>query len=29
MDYFGINDLQELPTPKDFQAEQNTIGEEK
>lgn len=29
MDYFGINDLQELPTPKDFQEDQNTIGEEK
>lgn len=29
MDYFGINDLKELPTPKDFHAEENTIGEEK
>lgn len=29
MDYFGINDLKELPTPKDFTAEENTIGEEK
>lgn len=28
MDYFGINDLRELPTPKDFSAEENTIGEE-
>lgn len=29
MDYFGINDLKELPTPKDFSTEDNTIGEEK
>ena len=29
MDYFGINDLAELPTPKDFQEDQNTIGENK
>ncbi|MEQ9468801.1 MAG: SMC-Scp complex subunit ScpB [Ekhidna sp.] len=29
MDYFGINDLKELPTPKDFAAEENSIGEEK
>lgn len=31
MDYFGINDLKELPTPKDFSAEENnnTIGEER
>lgn len=29
MDYFGINDLKELPTPKDFATEENTIGEEK
>jgi segregation and condensation protein B len=29
MEYFGINDLTELPTPKDFSAEDNTIGEEK
>ena len=29
MDYFGINDLKELPTPKDFTSEENTIGEEK
>lgn len=28
MDYFGINDLKELPTPKDFQTEENTIGQE-
>ncbi len=27
MDYFGINDLKELPTPKDFNMEENTIGE--
>ena len=27
MDYFGINDLNELPTPKDFSADENTIGE--
>ena len=29
MEYFGINDLHELPTPKDFNAETNTIGEER
>lgn len=29
MDYFGINDLKELPTPKDFSTEENSIGEEK
>lgn len=29
MDYFGINDLKELPTPKDFATEENEIGEEK
>ncbi len=29
MDYFGINDLKELPTPKDFNTEENTIGEER
>ena len=30
MDYFGINDLKELPTPKDFSMEEaNVIGEEK
>ncbi|MTI20628.1 SMC-Scp complex subunit ScpB [Fulvivirga sp. RKSG066] len=29
MEYFGINDLKELPTPKDFaQADDNVIGEE-
>ena len=27
MDYFGINDLNELPTQKDFSADENTIGE--
>jgi segregation and condensation protein B len=27
MEYFGINDLHELPTPKDFTNEVNTIGE--
>lgn len=27
MDYFGINDLKELPTPKDFAMEDNTIGD--
>lgn len=26
MEYFGINDLQELPAPKDFVGEVNTIG---
>ncbi len=26
MDYFGINDLKELPTPKDFKLEDNSIG---
>ena len=29
MDYFGINELSELPTPKDFAKEDNEIGEEK
>jgi segregation and condensation protein B len=29
MDYFGINDLKELPTPKDFKMEENSIGDEK
>jgi len=29
MDYFGINDLKDLPTPKDFSNEENVIGEEK
>ncbi len=28
-DYFGINELNELPTPKDFAKEENQIGEEK
>lgn len=27
MEYFGISDLTELPTPKDFTSEVNTIGE--
>lgn len=27
MEYFGINDISELPTPKDFAHEVNTIGE--
>ncbi len=27
MEYFGINDLTELPVPKDFVAEVNTIGD--
>jgi segregation and condensation protein B len=29
MDYFGINDLSELPTIKDISREENSIGEEK
>lgn len=29
MDYFGINDLSELPLPKDFAGEDNEIGAEK
>ncbi len=29
MDYFGINDINELPTPKDFAQPENEIGEEK
>ncbi len=29
MDYFGINSLKELPTIKDFQKEENSIGDEK
>ncbi|MCF6360489.1 MAG: SMC-Scp complex subunit ScpB [Cyclobacteriaceae bacterium] len=29
MDYFGINDIAELPTPKDFARIDNEIGEEK
>jgi hypothetical protein len=28
MDYFGINDLVELPAPKDFSDEGNEIGTE-
>jgi len=27
MDYFGINDLKDLPTPKDFATEENEIGD--
>jgi segregation and condensation protein B len=27
MEHFGINDIAELPTPKDFTNEVNTIGE--
>ena len=27
MEYFGINDIAELPTPKEFVAEVNTIGD--
>lgn len=27
MDYFGINDLKELPTPKDFSTPDNEIGD--
>lgn len=27
MEYFGINDLKDLPTPKDFSEEVNSIGE--
>lgn len=26
MDYFGINDIKDLPTPKDFSSEDNQIG---
>ncbi len=29
MDYFGINDIKELPQPKDFSSEENEIGEKK
>jgi segregation and condensation protein B len=29
MEYFGINDLKDLPTPKDFSKEENQIGEVK
>ena len=28
MDYFGINSLDQLPTIKDFQKEENSIGDE-
>ncbi len=28
MDYFGINSIKDLPTPKDFVQEENTIGKE-
>ena len=28
MDYFGINNLDQLPTIKDFQKEENSIGDE-
>ena len=28
MDYFGINNLGQLPTIKDFQKEENSIGDE-
>jgi segregation and condensation protein B len=28
MEYFGINSLKDLPTPKDFTKEENQIGEE-
>jgi segregation and condensation protein B len=28
MDYFGINGLNELPTPKDFAVDENTIGDD-
>lgn len=28
MDYFGINDLKDLPSPKDFSQEENSIGDE-
>lgn len=27
LEYFGINSLKDLPTPKDFATEENTIGE--
>jgi len=29
MDYFGINDISELPTPKDISQQENEIGEER
>ena len=28
MEYFGINDLQDLPTPRDFSKDDNSIGDE-
>ena len=28
MEYFGINSLEDMPTPKDFSQEENRIGEE-
>ncbi len=28
MEYFGINNLNDLPTPKDFKADENAIGED-
>jgi segregation and condensation protein B len=28
MEYFGINDLQDLPAPRDFSKDENSIGEE-
>ncbi len=28
MDYFGINDIKDLPTPKDFVKEENIVGKE-
>ncbi|WKV13120.1 SMC-Scp complex subunit ScpB [Marivirga harenae] len=28
MEYFGINDLKDLPTPKDFSQDENQIGKE-
>ena len=28
MEYFGINDLKDLPTPRDFAQQENKIGEE-
>lgn len=29
MNYFGINDLKDLPQPRDFQPDENQIGEER
>ena len=28
MEYFGINSLKDLPTPKDFSQDENSIGTE-